>query len=78
MRWWKLAALALASLATLAAVTWAVFWIRPPDPAHLAAAVEELGTRLGDFAAAARARAELFDAQPWLERHRDLFEELVR
>ena len=50
----------------------------PPDPAHLAAAVEELGTRLGDFAAAARARAELFDAQPWLERHRDLFEELVR
>src|SRR5688572_2129671 len=34
-RWWKLAALAVGGLAALAAVTWIVFWIRPPDPAHL-------------------------------------------
>jgi hypothetical protein len=35
MRWWKLAGLAIGGLATLAAVTWAVFWIRPPEPAQL-------------------------------------------
>src|SRR5262245_61571988 len=34
-RWWKLGLLALAGLGTLAAVTWAVLWIRPPDPAYL-------------------------------------------
>ena len=35
MRWWKLAGISLAGLLALAAATWAVFWIRPPDPAHL-------------------------------------------
>lgn len=35
MRWWKLAGVAVAGLFTLVAATWAVFWIRPPDPAHL-------------------------------------------
>ncbi|HEV3437192.1 MAG TPA: hypothetical protein VG122_07525, partial [Gemmata sp.] len=35
MRWWKLAAVSIAGLLTLAAATWAVFWIRPPEPAYL-------------------------------------------
>lgn len=35
MRWWKLAGVAVVGLVILAAATWAVFWIRPPDPAHL-------------------------------------------
>jgi hypothetical protein len=35
MRWWKLAGIATAALAALAAVTWAIFWIRPPEPAQL-------------------------------------------
>jgi hypothetical protein len=34
-RWWKLAALATGGLLALAAVTWIVIWIRPPDPAQL-------------------------------------------
>src|SRR5215471_12854062 len=34
-RWWKLAGVSVAGLLTLAAVTWAVFWIRPPEPARL-------------------------------------------
>ncbi len=34
-RWWKLAGVSAAGLLTLAAVTWAVFWIRPPEPARL-------------------------------------------
>jgi Caspase domain len=34
-RWWKLAGIAVVGLATLAAVTWAVFWIRPPEPARV-------------------------------------------
>jgi hypothetical protein len=35
MRWWKLAGIATTALAALAAVTWAIFWIRPPEPAQL-------------------------------------------
>ena len=35
MRWWKLAVVSIAGLLTLAAATWAVFWIRPPEPAYL-------------------------------------------
>jgi hypothetical protein len=35
MRWWKLAGLAVAGLVTLAAATWAVLWVRPPEPARL-------------------------------------------
>src|ERR1700722_2486809 len=34
-RWWKLAGVAIAGLFTLAAASWAVFWIHPPRPAHL-------------------------------------------
>jgi glycosyltransferase involved in cell wall biosynthesis len=50
----------------------------PPDPDALAAAVVAVHASLGDFRAAARRRAERFDLTPWVERHRALFEELLR
>jgi glycosyltransferase involved in cell wall biosynthesis len=50
----------------------------PPAPEVLAAAVTTVLGRLGEYRAAARTRAaERFDLRPWLERHRQLFEELV-
>jgi glycosyltransferase involved in cell wall biosynthesis len=49
-----------------------------PEPAELAAAVEQAAERHAELGAAARARAvELFDARGYVERHRALFEELV-
>jgi glycosyltransferase involved in cell wall biosynthesis len=50
----------------------------PPDAQELARAVLEVSERLDELSVAARARAEQFDVRPWLERHRELFEGLVR
>lgn len=48
-----------------------------PAPSELAAAVAVVAERLGDYEAAARARAEQFDACRWVARHRELFAELT-
>ena len=49
----------------------------PPDPAALAEAVRRVAERLDEYRAAARDRALRFDLRPWVERHREVFEELV-
>jgi glycosyltransferase involved in cell wall biosynthesis len=50
----------------------------PPAAEDLADAVREVVSRLDDYAAAARARAVArFDIRPWIERHRDVFADLV-
>jgi glycosyltransferase involved in cell wall biosynthesis len=50
----------------------------PPEPEAMADAVERVLADLPAFAAAARARAvERFALEPWLERHRELFERLA-
>ena len=49
----------------------------PPAPDALAEAVERVRERLPDYAAAARERSLRFDAKPWVERHREVFERLV-
>ena len=50
-----------------------------PDPHALAEAVLRLAEDLPRYGAAARTRAvERFDLAPWIERHRQIFEELVR
>jgi glycosyltransferase involved in cell wall biosynthesis len=49
----------------------------PPDPELLATAVEHVLGRLEAFRGAARARSERFDFAPWVERHRELFSELL-
>ena len=51
----------------------------PPGPDELADAVETLAGRLDDYRVAARQRAVArFALEPWLERHRQVFQELVR
>jgi glycosyltransferase involved in cell wall biosynthesis len=50
----------------------------PPSPEALAAAVLAVAERLPVYGEAARSRARRFDLRPWVERHRELFEELVR
>jgi glycosyltransferase involved in cell wall biosynthesis len=50
----------------------------PPAAEALAAAVRECAERLDALSSAARTRAMRFDVRPWLERHRAVFEELVR
>jgi glycosyltransferase involved in cell wall biosynthesis len=50
---------------------------RPPSAQELAAAVVVLAEELPERAASARERALRFDVRPWIERHRELFEELV-
>lgn len=51
----------------------------PPDPEALAQAVVEVAQRRKSYAEAARQRAvDLFDLKPWIKRHREVFEELVR
>ena len=50
----------------------------PPAPADLAEAVGRVGERLPEYAAAARERSLRFDVRPWVERHREVFERLVR
>lgn len=49
----------------------------PPAPELLAAAVEHVLERLDELRPRARARAADFDLAPWVERHRELFAELV-
>ena len=49
----------------------------PPSPELLATAIEHVLERLDDLRAEARARAERFDFAPWVERHRQLFAELL-
>ncbi len=71
MRWWKLAGLATAGLAALAAVTWAVFWIQPPEPAQLVVLVAGYDNTLAVppnpyGKAAARELAELTKPGGWL------------
>lgn len=54
-------------------------WEIPPDPDAMARAVLEVAERRKEFAEAARQRAvERFDLGPWLQRHREVFEELLR
>ena len=50
----------------------------PPDPQALADAVRRVVQRLDEHAEAARERALRFDLKWWVERHRLVFEELVR
>ena len=50
----------------------------PPAPADLAEAVGCVRERLSEYAAAARERSLRFDVKPWIERHREVFERLVR
>jgi glycosyltransferase involved in cell wall biosynthesis len=50
----------------------------PPQPESLADAVREIAERLDEHTAAARERALRFDLRPWVERHREVFAELVR
>ena len=50
----------------------------PPSGIELASAVVELAESLDARAAAARERALGFDAGSWIERHRELFTELVQ
>jgi glycosyltransferase involved in cell wall biosynthesis len=50
----------------------------PPEPELLAEAVLQVAERRAEFAETARQRAvEKFDLQPWLQRHQDVFEELL-
>lgn len=49
----------------------------PPAAAELACAVLQLVDELDGHAAAARARALRFDARRWVDRHREIFEELL-
>ena len=50
----------------------------PPSPEAMAEAVERVLADLARFSAAARSRVvERFSLEPWLERHRALFEELA-
>jgi len=52
--------------------------IRPPAPELLGAAVLEAAERLPELGQAARARAvERFDLRPWIDRHTEVFEELL-
>jgi len=53
--------------------------IVPPDPDVMAEAVIRIAEKREAFSQAARARAATkFDLQPWIERHRVVFEELVQ
>jgi glycosyltransferase involved in cell wall biosynthesis len=50
----------------------------PPAPEALAAAVDRVLADLPRYSASARSRVvERFSLEPWLERHREIFEELA-
>jgi glycosyltransferase involved in cell wall biosynthesis len=49
----------------------------PPAPELLAAAIEHVLGELADYRGRARQQAERFDFEPWVERHRELFGELL-
>jgi glycosyltransferase involved in cell wall biosynthesis len=50
----------------------------PPPPEALARGVLDVAGDLDERSAAARERSLRFDVRPWIERHREVFEELVR
>jgi glycosyltransferase involved in cell wall biosynthesis len=50
----------------------------PPDPCELARAVVNVSRDLDARSAAARERSLRFDADAWLERHREIFEKLTQ
>jgi len=50
----------------------------PPAPEALADGVRRIRERIDEYAEAARTRAETFNVDAWLARHRALFEQLVR
>lgn len=53
--------------------------LHPPSPGALVEAVLTVAERLEEYAAAARERAvSRFDVGPWLQRHREVFEGLLR
>ncbi|MBN2088395.1 glycosyltransferase family 4 protein [candidate division KSB1 bacterium] len=65
-----------AGIGIMAPASWEQIF--PPDPSELADAVIQVWERLGQFSEAARQRAvEKFDIHPWLERHKQIFEELL-
>jgi hypothetical protein len=71
MRWWKLAGVSIAGLLALAAATWAVFWVHPPEAAYLVTLVAGYDNTLAVPAnpygkAAAREMAELTKPGGWL------------
>jgi len=50
----------------------------PPDPEALAGAILKAAERRDELGAAARQRArDDFDLKPWIQRHRQLFAELL-
>jgi glycosyltransferase involved in cell wall biosynthesis len=51
---------------------------QPPSPEALAEAVQRVLAERGRYAAAARRRAERFALGPWLDRHAEVFEALLR
>jgi glycosyltransferase involved in cell wall biosynthesis len=51
---------------------------RPPDPRELARAVVTVSRDLDTRSVAARERSLRFDAEAWLERHREIFEKLTQ
>jgi len=50
----------------------------PPSPDDLAAAVLTVAARLSDYSAAARDRSLRFDRQSWIDRHHEVFTDLIR
>jgi glycosyltransferase involved in cell wall biosynthesis len=49
-----------------------------PDPDRMAEAVDEIMARPGEFARAARKRAEAsFDREQWVDRHAEIFTSLL-
>jgi len=50
----------------------------PPSPDDLAAAVLTVAARLSDYSAAARDRSLRFDRQRWIDRHHEVFTDLIR
>ena len=50
----------------------------PPAPDALAEAVLGVAARLSDYSAAARDRSLRFDRQRWIDRHHEVFTELIR
>ncbi|MCI5157029.1 MAG: glycosyltransferase [Candidatus Electrothrix sp. AUS1_2] len=52
--------------------------VHPPSPAALALAVLEVHKNYNNYAEAARRRAvDHFDLDPWLDRHQQIFEEVL-
>lgn len=53
--------------------------VDPPAPEGVAEGIRKVLAQRDDFAAKARARAvERFDIQPWLQRHKEIFQQLLQ